>query len=233
MNNSMQFTEYEYSNLSYITNKITFSLIDQPYVRAITLFGSLADDSADKYSDIDMLVVCDNVDQTRWHAASIIRSVMPVMYYRKFSAVDQPSGRYWFKGESLFNRLDISFVAVNEYESIKKDRSRFGIDIVLKELYVNPNCRFFILPEIKVNLLNISIKETEIGLWVYRMLNGMKEYMRGEQPNRNPFEVIKEMESFVNEISRGTVMAGGDIGEMVYSVLDIFNTLKEKADRFL
>ncbi|MHB1001306.1 MAG: nucleotidyltransferase domain-containing protein [Armatimonadota bacterium] len=221
-------TMYDISNLQCITDQITSALRMQPYVRAIALFGSLADSRADKYSDIDMLVVCDNVDQIRWHAASVIRSVKPVLYYRKFSAVDQPSGRYWFNGESLFNRLDVSFNSVEEYGLLIKEPVRFGKDIILKELYVNPDHLSYTLPVIEVNHLDASSRETEVGLWVYRLLNGMKTHLRGNEPNRSLVETTDGLRNAMNGISRDTIMAGGAIGEMVYSVFDIFDSLKER-----
>ena len=94
---------------------ITAALSSLQCVRAIALFGSLAADRADAWSDIDMPVACDDVDSTKWTVAAAAYASKPVLYYRPFTAAAQPSGRYWFEGESPFYKLDIGFDSIYDF----------------------------------------------------------------------------------------------------------------------
>src|SRR5256885_10953171 len=87
-------------------------------VRNIETFGSIASGRGDQWSDLDLLVSCEMPEQTAWLAAAAIRSTKCVAFYRMFSSVSQPSGRYWFCNESPFHRLDVTFHSPSEHAAI-------------------------------------------------------------------------------------------------------------------
>jgi hypothetical protein len=87
-------------------------------VRRIASFGSVAAGRADPWSDLDLFVACADVDRTAWVAAAAIRAAKPVLFYRMFTGVPQPSGRYWFADEAPFTRLDVSFYAPADFEAV-------------------------------------------------------------------------------------------------------------------
>ncbi len=78
-------------------------------VTDVGVFGSLATDSWDEWSDIDVCVACGGplVDGNLIMAE--IHAHLPVQCFRPFSAKDAPNGRYWFTDHSPFHKLDISF----------------------------------------------------------------------------------------------------------------------------
>jgi hypothetical protein len=98
-------------------------------VRAIALFGSLATRTHDGFSDIDMLVAHDGGPGVASACVAAIDEAKPVRYYRPFTGVEQPSGRYWFDGESPFHQLDVSFHAPVAYERVVAEGVRSGYPI--------------------------------------------------------------------------------------------------------
>jgi len=99
-------------------DEVVRALAQVSTVRAIASFGSVAAGCSDQWSDVDLLVACDDVERSAWLAAAAIRQAKPVLFYRMFSAGRQPSGRHWFADESPFNRLDVSFYAPDGFEVV-------------------------------------------------------------------------------------------------------------------
>src|SRR5207248_11234760 len=105
-------------------------------VRNIETFGSIAAGRGDQWSDLDLLVSCEMPEQTAWLAAAAIRSTKCVAFYRMFSSVSQPSGRYWFCNESPFHRLDVTFHSPTEHAAICRSGVRSGHPIHVRTEYV-------------------------------------------------------------------------------------------------
>jgi hypothetical protein len=99
-------------------DEIVTALAGVPGVRRIASFGSVAVGRADRWSDLDLFVVCADVDHTAWYAVAAIRSAKPVLFYRMFTGVPQPSGRYWFSDETPFTRLDVSFYTASRLSAV-------------------------------------------------------------------------------------------------------------------
>jgi len=124
---------------SHLLSRILAALQAEAGVHSVALFGSLADKRADRWSDIDMIIACDNVEIRKWAAAWALREAIPVLFYQTFSLADQPSGRYWFVGESPFHKLDVSFVSLPEYQRTVHEGTMQGHAIVLREIYSSPS----------------------------------------------------------------------------------------------
>jgi predicted nucleotidyltransferase len=105
-------------------------------VRKRATFGSVAERRADGWSDVDMFVACEEVERTAWTAAAAIRVAKPVGFYRTFTGVDQPSGRYWFADEAPFNRLDVSFYSTAEFEVVCRDGLKEDMPMFARVEYV-------------------------------------------------------------------------------------------------
>jgi predicted nucleotidyltransferase len=106
------------AKLAELLREIVTTLSQLTCVRSIHSFGSVAIGTSDQWSDLDLLVECADVDKTPWRAAAAIRALKPVLFYRMFSGVPQPSGRYWFCDESPFLRLDVSFHSTAEHRGV-------------------------------------------------------------------------------------------------------------------
>jgi hypothetical protein len=118
-----------------IADEIVDALVAVPGVQAIALFGSLAAGTHDGFSDIDMLVGHDGSPGVAWACAAAVRVAKPVRFYRSFTGVEQPSGRYWFDGESPFHQVDVSFYAADAYERVRVDGVKEGEPITSKEVW--------------------------------------------------------------------------------------------------
>jgi hypothetical protein len=90
-------------------------------VRNIDSFGSVATGCADYWSDLDLLVSCEVPEHTAWLAAGAIRSTKRVAFYRMFTDVAQPSGRY-----PPFHRLDVTFHSPAQHAAVCRSGVRAG-----------------------------------------------------------------------------------------------------------
>lgn len=204
-----------------IAGEITAALRSAPCVLAIALFGSLAEGRADAWSDVDMLVACENVEATKWSVAAALRRSKEVLFYRPFTSAQQPSGRYWFVGESPFHKIDISFDSMEDYEALLQGGGRLGHNIIAHEVF-RRSCPS--LPSVEVVPARpqvISDWEKEIGNYIYQSLRSLKRCFRGEDDTRG----FEELQAAADQLSRDAVMAGGMIGELVHSVAGMAGNL--------
>lgn len=211
------FSEYGAEGPERIADKIISALKAVPSVRAISLFGSLADGKADAWSDVDILVACDDVETSKWTAAMALRDAKQVLFYRPFTSVMQPFGRYWFVGESPFHKIDISFDAVDEYESFKQGKGRLGCEIVMHEVYQRSASYIPESNHIPPFPLTISEHEQEVGKHIYRSMCSLKSILRGGDDTQG----FEDLLNTAKEMPRDTVMAGGQIGELVHMVAEL------------
>lgn len=202
------------SSVGLLAERITHALRTEPSVRAIAFFGSLAEGRADEWSDVDMLVACDGVETAKWAVAAALRISKAVLYYRPFSSAQQPSGRYWFVGESPFHKLDISFDSMEDYVALLQGGGRLGHDITVRELSRKRASSIAATGNATVCPLEITDREEEIGNYIYQSLRSLKRCFRGGEDTRG-FEGLL---GAANELPAHAVMSGGSIGELVHTV---------------
>lgn len=211
-----------------IMKEILTALASIPTVRTIGIFGSLASDTADRWSDIDMLVGCDQLDSTQWLAADAIRSAKPVLYYRRLSDrdVEQPSGKFWFESESPFHRIDIIFNTLDDYQSYLSEQARRGYDIVLREIYRSDtaNQSTSALSDTR-SPTPIDPAEQEAGLWIARLADRNKAYIRGRRPIEDLVSASDSLRNHLRNLPPEIVIAGGDIRSLAQRLLDISDQL--------
>lgn len=215
------------SNPQRIADEVLSVLTGMPCVRRVAIFGSLAENRADRWSDIDMHVVCDGVEANAWAAALAITSAKPVLFYRKFGTREQPSGRYWFAGESPFNRLDISFICEDDYQSYLDDNNYFGHEITLREVYtsdLNSNAAGDFDP--KHFLEPAADYETEIGAYIYFSLEALKHCLRGKGCPDKHIPRIAGLRKAIPNLPRHLVLKNGCIGELAHQVCDMLEHLQ-------
>ena len=107
-----------------VLEEIEASLASTPGVGDAAYFGSTAAATADALSDVDLVVRCDP------EAALVflrgLHAVFGLVLHRPFSDGRNPSGRYWFRGVSPFQRLDVSFFGRCEFDEIMVGGGRFA-----------------------------------------------------------------------------------------------------------
>lgn len=132
----MQPDTSSHSAIWLIKGRLIAALSALTCVRRIDSFGSVAVCGSDEWSDLDLIVSCELPERTSRLAASAIRSMERVAFYRMFTRVPQPSGRYWFGGESPFHRLDVSFYSTAAHAVVTQSGFRYGHPISCRAEYV-------------------------------------------------------------------------------------------------
>ena len=227
-NNQLDHFLYPYlSSPQRIADEVLSVLTGIPCVRRVALFGSMAEGRADRWSDIDMIAVCDGVEANAWAAAYAITSAKPVLFYRKFGTREQPNGRYWFAYESPFNRLDISFVCLGEYQSYLDDRDLIGHEITLREIYSSDlELNYVSHSEPKRFLEPATDHETEIGMYIYFSLEALKHSLRGGGCPDKHIPRIAGLRKAIPNLPRKSRLANGCIGELAHQVYEMLEHLQ-------
>lgn len=216
----------DYAHLDRLLRHITAALLSIGGVRGIALFGSLAENRADRWSDIDMIVGCEEVDTTKWSVAGAVRAAVPILYYQMFSVGDQPSGRYWLLGESPFHKLDVSFVSVAEYQRAMHEGTRLGHPIVLREVYAAEGAmRLTLTPPVAPSPLSFGEQEIRICRCHVPLMNSLHSRLRGRDIYPNSSTELEEkalrLRQCLDEVARDAVMAGGRIGVIAWQLLEM------------
>lgn len=201
--------------------ELASALATVPSVEAIALFGSLAAGSGDGWSDIDMVVAHDDAEAARWEAAAALRGAAPVLYYRPIAGNEQPSGRYWFVGESPFHRLDISFSTVSEYSSGLAEHPLLGGRIVLREVYARrPGLGTGRAPGRRAEPITMVAGERHLGALSIRLSEALKHSLRG-QPGAEVAQAAVRVRDCLAESPVETAYAGGDLRTLATEVLHL------------
>ncbi len=92
-----------------------------PFVYQVVVFGSLAQGSSDRWSDIDLLVVTQGKADYQALLESL-REYKPVLYHAPIRQSVEHPGRHAlgivFKDESIFHNLDLNFMSLSEYNCV-------------------------------------------------------------------------------------------------------------------
>jgi hypothetical protein len=197
-------------------------------VRNIDSFGSVATGCADQWSDLDLLISCEVPEHTAWLAAGAIRSTKRVVFYRMFTAVAQPSGRYWFCNESPFHRLDVTFHSPAEHAAVCRSGVRGGHPI-----HVRPEYMAHVPADLSADRrltspagrVDVTPCETEIGRLLYRHLEAVKTQLRGRLAKRN---VLETRAALLAAAAETPILAGGgDLVGYVASVDEYIQRISE------
>lgn len=210
-----------------LCEQVTTALRDLPAVRRIIAFGSLATGAADAFSDVDMLIVCNDLPAGAWAAARAIRSAKPVQFYRMFSSAAQPAGRYWFADQSPLTRLDISFHTEADYQHLLATGRYLAHPLHTRELHVNPVPIPFASDAMTVPLI-ISEAETHLGERIYRIVRAIKHTLRNQPFRYTLSDCIAWLETAVRE-TRDTPFVGGDPHALAAACLQLANAISTKA----
>lgn len=192
-------------------------------VRRIASFGSLAEGGSDRWSDTDLFVACDDIAASPWIAAAAIRAAKPVCFYRMFTGVAQPSGRYWFADESPLHRIDISFYCVADYIDVCRDGLKHGHPVTTREEYSATVAANLMRDQSLFGPATAAIiqpHETEAGRCLYFHLEAVKQRMRGGPAKRDVRETYAALARAIEQ-SEGASFGGGDFAGLARRCLDL------------
>jgi len=204
-----------------IKREIVAALSQLTCVRQVASFGSLAEGRADMWSDVDLLVACEEVERSAWMAAAAIHAAKAVIFYRTFTRVPQPSGRYWFAGELPFNRVDISFASVPDFVATCRAGDLQGHPITLCTEYLGEVVADAAADASRLpacSPLAIGQAETEAGRHLYLHLEAVKNRLRGRRgkhDSRDTREVLRRV------LDQPVNAAGGAFAHFAWECLDL------------
>ncbi len=204
-----------------VAQQVLATLTALPFVRAVALFGSLAEGRADPWSDVDLWVACDDAEQTQWVAASALRAAHPVLCYRMFGNAPQPSGRYWFVHESPFHKIDISFESRTRYQDLLSHPEQLYYPITVREVYRQSEPPAATALPSPFHPVEITEYERELGMRCYLLLRGIKYFQRGEWERAELEARYHALRATLGDTPRAAVMGSGAIGELAYRFIDI------------
>ncbi len=213
---------------SILCHRLLEPIATCPQVSRVVVFGSLAGDAADAYSDVDLLVAVED-EQAAWDVTSIIRRTLQVLFYRMFSSDRQPAGRYWFAGQSPLTRLDISFHTPEQLAMICQTRMYQGHPIACRELYRRePVCRVSSDVTSASSQLQLPLQITELeahfGSCIYRLSRAISCAMRS-QPYRHRLEdCVQDLQQAMTQTQTHR-LAGGDGHALGHALLQLVKTL--------
>lgn len=191
-------------------------------VQRIASFGSVAAGRADPYSDLDLIVACAEVDRTAWFAAAAIRAAKPVLFYRPFTGVTQPSGRYWFVDEAPFTRLDVSFYAPTAFEAVCRTGLKENHPVTVRIEHVRDPAPVAPLADAAshtaVPMLDITLAEIEAGRLLYVHLEAVKAARRGQV---GKYDRRQTREALRHHLAAPLEVAGGDFERLARECLDL------------
>lgn len=191
-------------------------------VRCVASFGSLAEGRADAWSDLDLLVACEQVDRTAWLAAAALRAAKPVIFYRPFTGVPQPSGRFWFEDELPFHRLDVSFHAPDAFAAVCRDGLLAQHPVVVRVEYLSSvplvGPAWTAGREAMAPALAITGAETDAGRLLYQHLEAVKARRRGRTGKRDSQDTRAAL---LARLAVPLTAAGGDFERLARACLDL------------
>ena len=101
------------SSTSRLASEIATSFSESGDVSRVGLAGPLAMGNYDGYDEIQIVV---STEKPRF-IVDLLDDLFPIRYYRQFSHMDQPSGRFWLHDESPFNFVALAFYPESEFTS--------------------------------------------------------------------------------------------------------------------
>jgi hypothetical protein len=203
-----------------VKDEVVRALAQVSSVRAIASFGSLAAGCSDEWSDVDLFVACEDVEDSAWLAAAAVRRAKPVLFYRTFSVGQQPSGRYWFADESPFNRLDVSFYTPEGFEAVCRDGVHADFPVTVRSEYVRgeapttaPGAHFH-----PSGPLRITPGEQSIGRLLYVHLEAAKAYRRKLDCK---WDLRETRAALAAALSTRPITVGGDFQRLARAALQL------------
>ena len=103
---------YPYASSTFrLADEIVRSFSESSGVNKVGVAGPLAVGEHDGYDEIQIVVASANPK----FVVGLLDDLFPVRYYRQFSHMDQPSGRFWLHDESPFNFVALAFYSELEF----------------------------------------------------------------------------------------------------------------------
>ncbi|KAA3664523.1 MAG: nucleotidyltransferase domain-containing protein [Chloroflexi bacterium] len=209
------------NRLESLLKEIVYQFSQNDVIHKIFAFGSFARGDWDCWSDLDLLVITfQNLTLAQW--LSLVSSYKPILHRSNFVPQVEPAGGFLlgitFEGESVFHKLDLNFMTVDEHLHIE-NLDRFG---KLKLLYeslelLQPVASVAFEPELEAPL---ERQEQQIEHAVHWTHKAIKAVMRG-QPSHDKLATCASKLAEFAEQAKDISSKRGDISAIANFYLKI------------
>jgi len=200
------------------------------FVQRVILFGSFAQERADRWSDIDLLVVTINRLQF-WELLTLLVQHKPIVWRGLFVPQYPPSGGnvlgIVFEGESVFHNVDLNFMTLAEYHT-PDALTRFG---TAKEVYATA------APVSNVDDGVISMAEVQhpdnrrIFEGLHFTKKAIKRILRGQSAHDELRQRSDQLRHILNDYPPDVESPYGKIGWLAHQYLAMAETLLTDSTR--
>lgn len=196
-----------------LKNLIIKCLQNSKRIDSIYTFGSIAKGVSDEYSDIDLIA---SVKSGEINLSEMLEPYLSVLYYRSFSSSSYPSGRYWFRELSPFQKLDISFHTYAETTNIvtNGDPKTFKSPPFKCEWKSKSEKSFYQNIDIKRDgEPKVPEEENKISRHIYKLQCALKAKFRNLSEEYQPKDIISNfLYDWIQHFP--TKWSGGDLDEL-------------------
>ncbi|MCK9486588.1 MAG: nucleotidyltransferase domain-containing protein [Dehalococcoidia bacterium] len=213
----------------YVTTppRIALDLVDAlaacPAVSRVVLFGSVAEDRHDGWSDVDALCAVEGEDGP-WQAAAVLRHAMPMRWHGRFSSAAPPSGRHWLLGESVFHSVDLSYGSAEEIaRRIAELPREFEVvtDVRLDRVGVASDGR---------PVVDVLSEDYDFTHALHAALKAMKAYLRAAGTWDQAAERMKALEAAARGLAHRP--AGSDPDDVMNETRTLYYALMQERMRY-
>lgn len=201
-----------------LIDEIKAILTQLPFISHIYVFGSLARREADRWSDIDMLVVT-QTHQQFWDAWQHLHSAKPILHHHPFSEVEPIGGHVLgnvFIGESVFHCLDLNFLTTEEHQTHGVGE-RFGH---LEMVYYNlDDLPLASTQDRRPFQQTLTSDEEKISIGIHFTKKHIKKVLRGQPAHDELQKFADGLSVLMQDYSFDYQVVGGKIGEVAEAYL--------------
>lgn len=119
----------------HLVSDLTRLFLSHPTVRRVLTFGSASRGEADRWSDIDLLLVVDGHSEAYYVLLASLEIRIPILHRSALRQNIDPAGGNFlgivFNTESVFHKLDLNFIHPDDFK-IASNLRRFGPLAILR-----------------------------------------------------------------------------------------------------
>ncbi len=181
------------SSTSRLGSEIATFFSESADVNKVGLAGPLAVGNHDGYDEIQIVV---STKKPRL-IVDLLDDLFPIRYYRQFSHMDEPSGRFWLHDESPFNFVALAFYPESEFAAaVSKGVLAHGapfreLDYPSEKKITNPR---------RYQFSNTS-GESSLSKDIEPTLGAIRAVMRGDGEIARVREYVLELQSVQGQTS--------------------------------
>lgn len=213
----------EVSRPATLMKEITAILSQLPFVSHILIFGSLARNEADRWSDIDMLVVT-KTHQQFWDAWQQLHDSLPILHHHPFAELESGGAHALgnvFVDESVFHCLDLNFFTIDDYQR-PGITERFGH---LDQIYHNPDAGSSTSQHPSQFQQVLTSDEEKISVEMHFLKKNIKKVLRNQPAHHEVKKFADRLSTIMEDYTFEYEVVGGKIGKLAEIYLTIAECL--------